>query len=277
MCQHRSPMDIWLASRGGEVAAVDAETREVVRRVDLGHVVDALARDGDLVWAVGDRSLSAVDARTGAVASTATVPGRASSLVVTGGEPVVLATGRRPALAWPRSGRSIRLGWQSQALAAGHGSLWIACQRRPGVIERRDPGTGDVTGEFAVHRDPQAIWVGAKWVWVATDGPGGVDRVDPTTGAVDASVEIARQPTALREAFGALWVTHGSEPRLTRIDPDPLVVTATIRVGAGAFGIGVAERALWLTQALASRVCVVDPRRNGVRGRFDWDAPFAIC
>lgn len=270
-------MGIWLASRSGELAAFDPETREVVCRADVGHPVDALVRDGDLLWVAGDRSVSAVDAGTGVVDSAMAVPGRATSVVVCDGEPVVLSTGRRPALTWPRSDRSVRVGVQAQGLAVGHGSLWVACQQRPGVIEGRDPRTGAVTVEVECHRDPQAVWCGPRWVWVATDGPGGVDRVDPRAGVVDASVEIGRQPTSLLEAFGAVWVTHGSEPRLTRIDPDEPAVAATIRVGAGGFGIGVSGRDLWLTQTLASKVCVVDPRRGGVRARFDWDEPLAIA
>lgn len=269
-------MDIWLASRSGTVAAFDAGTRDAVVRADVGHAVDAICREGGVLWAVGARRVSAVDAATASVESTTAVPGRASSVVVAGGEPVALCTGRRPVLVWPRTGRTVRVGAQSQALAAGHGSLWVACQRRPAVVERRDLGTGEVTAEIEVHRDPQTIWCGSRWVWIATDGPGGVDRLDPRSGKVDASVEIARQPTALREAFGALWVTHGSESLLTRIDPAVVEVVTTVRVGAGGFGIGATGRDLWLTQTLASRVCVVDPRRNGVLARFDWDEPYAI-
>lgn len=269
-------MEIWLASRSGAVSDFDPGSRDVVRSVDVAHPVDTLWRDGDRLWAAGGRSVSAIDVSTGTVESTASVPGRATAVVVAGGEPIVLSTGRRPALTWPRPERTVRVGAQTQALAVGHGSLWLACQRRPGVVERRDPASGEVIGEVEVHRDPQAVACGPRWVWVATDGPGGVDRVDPGSGVVDGSVEVARQPTALREAFGALWVAHGSVPRLTRIDPDTLEVVATVRVGAGSFGIGVAGPDLWLTQTIASKVCVVDARRNGVRARFDWDEPYAI-
>lgn len=270
-------MDIWIASRSGTVAAFDAGTRDAVVGTDVGHAVDAICREGGVLWVAGGRRVSAVDAATASVESTTAVPGRASSVVVAGGEPVVLCTGRRPVLVWPRTGRTLRVGAQSQSLAAGHGSLWVAIQRRPAVVERRDMATGEITAEIEVHRDPQAIWCADRWVWVATDGPGGVDRVDPRSGKVDASVEIARQPTALREAFGALWVTHGSEPLLTRIDAAIPEVVTTIRVGAGGFGIGATGSDLWLTQTIASRVCVVDPRRNGVLARFDWDEPHAIC
>ncbi|MBX7159210.1 MAG: hypothetical protein K1X95_02880 [Acidimicrobiia bacterium] len=269
-------MDIWLASRRGVVTCFDVKSRAELCSVDVAHPIDALVRGGGSVWVAGDRALTAVDAASGVVASTEAVAGRASALVIAGGEPVVLSTGRRPALTWPESGRSLRVGAQSQALAAGYGALWVACQRRPAVVERRDPATGEVVAAVEVHRDPQAIWCAHGSVWVATDGPGGVDEIDPATDSVTATVEVPRQPTAVREAFGALWVAHGAEPRLTRVDPDSLEVVASIRVGAGSFGIGVAGGDLWLTQAIASRVCVVDPNRNGVRARFDWDEPFAI-
>lgn len=269
-------MEIWLASRGGEVTAFDAATRDARVSVDVGHRVAAIARDGARIAVAGDRRLTVLAGSGPGDVTSTTLPGPAGAVVVTASGPVVLCTGRRPALVWTDSGREVRVGSQAQALAHGHGSLWLARQSRPGMLERRDAVTGALDGEVEVHRDPQAVTCGPRWVWVGTDGPGGVDRVDPDALAVSATVEVDRQPAAITEHLGVLWVAHGSVPRITRIDPDSLEVVTTVRVGAGSFGIGVAGRHLWLTQTIASKVCVVDPRRNGVVARFDWDEPYAI-
>lgn len=270
-------MHIWIASRGGLITAFDVATRDVLASVDVGHRVTAMARDGERLVAAGEHRVTTFTGLDADDTETTSLPGTATSVVATGGGTVVLCAGRRPVLVWPESGRQVRVGHQAQALAHGHGCLWLVRQSRPGVLERRDEADGALRAEIEVHRDPQVVVCGRRWIWVATDGPGGIDRVDPATGTLEGTVETDRQPAALAEAHGGVWVVHGSVPRVTRIDPDELIVAATIRVGAGGFGIGTGGGDLWLTQTLASKVCIVDPGRGGVRARFDWDEPFAIC
>jgi hypothetical protein len=112
--------------------------------------------------------------------------------------------------------RSKRLGWESQTLGAGFGSVWALGD---GSVARIDPQTDEPTTTIAVPDYAYALGVGAGGVWVAccAGGPPGSGvwprllRIDPTTERVGVFARMGTSPSAFAVGNGSVWWGDFSE------------------------------------------------------------------
>jgi DNA-binding SARP family transcriptional activator/streptogramin lyase len=80
-----------------------------------------------------------------------------------------------------------------------------------------DAGSGRVTTSYPVGRQPKALTVADRAVWVANYEDGTVTRIDPPTGRT-VTIAVGGHPVAIAEHRGMLWVWT-QEGLLVPIDP----------------------------------------------------------
>ena len=220
----------------------------VTLRLPLGRV-DALAVQGDAVWAAHGCVISRVDARSGrVVAAVRLTPTRIGCFVV--------------------------------GMAAGAGALWVSLSGQR--LLRVDPTSNRVVASLAMA-DPLAapavtaggVWTVCCWSGVATRHPAGwLVRVDPASTREAARVRLPGLPTAVGAGPGGIWVTGAGGP-IWRVDPAGGRVVATVAVPGGLGGLPgrtgragevgdvlVGPHAVWVSNPARGQVLRVDPARN---------------
>jgi serine/threonine-protein kinase len=248
-----------LTVRNNSLVRVDAEDPTISGVTPVGHGPQSTAGVDDTVWTYNwdDRTVSQVDAATGAVTRTVSVSG--SPPFVPSNSLAADATG-----AWVISS------------ADGGGLL---THLRPGLRSR----------EFAFDGDPVAVASGEGSVWVATKGVGRntVLRVDPGTGAVSATVRLPSEvPTsnlpnanfpdvqALAVGEGAVWVLTGGQEgsAVMRIDPSTARITKAksfaTHGGSSGLSIVAGEGAVWtvLPDTDTWKLVALEPRTLRLEG-----------
>ena len=236
----------------GTLMAVDAETREITRRIPAGRTPSALAVGAGALWLVD------ADART-------VLHIQLSSRVIE-----TLATGATPT-----------------DVAFGAGSLWVANGRRLAKAQFVGPVATAVARFDAATRTERAairlprvggavsnlvdnhLAVSATALWaVAPDFS--VVRVDATTGAITATTRAL--PAAAVAAGGAgVWVlgVDGSVVQLHERTGRPLFRT---RVPASSVGsIAVGPDAVWVTSPADGTLWRVGGERRATLGAIELD------
>jgi streptogramin lyase len=141
------------------------------------------------------------------------------------------------------------VGFNSFALAAGEGGVWIVDDISRTVF-RVDPATNRVTARIRLRFDPGGIAAGGGSVWVTNPSGDAVVRIDPSRNKVVGSTPVQRGPVAIAFGDRAVWVANYLDRSVSRIDPRTGVEVARIPVGpypgviaAGEGGVWVAVRA----------------------------------
>lgn len=172
----------WVPLHGpdGGLAQVDAETFEVLRRVELPEsAFDVAAADG-AVWVAGlDRRVFEIDAASGDVR------------------------------------RSIDVGAAPRGIALTEDSAWITLRDDREVV-RVDRTRGDVVARIPLDGQPWPIAADDRSVWVV-DLAGVVTRIDARTNDVIGTAASDEQPRGVTVGRGAVWVA-GQTGRVTRIE-----------------------------------------------------------
>jgi glutamine cyclotransferase len=248
-----------LTVRNNSLVRVDAEDTKITAVTPVGQGPQSAAGGDATVWTYNwdDRTVSQIDAATGAIVRTVSVSG--SPPFVPSNSLAADATG-----AWVVSS------------AAGGGLL---THLRPGLRSR----------EFPFEGDPVAVASGEGSVWVATKdvGRNTVLRVDPQTGAVSAAVRIPSEiPTSnlpnanfpeiqgLAVGEGAVWVLTGGQEgtAVMRIDPSTARITKAksfaTHGGSSGLSIVAGEGAVWtvLPDTDTWKLVALEPRTLRLKG-----------
>ena len=129
-----------------------------------------------------------------------------------------------------------------------------------------DPASLRVVDSIAVARQPAAVAVAGRDVWVTSFRENAVVRVDARTLRVRSRIGLLEPPGGIAAGHGALWAR--TENYVVRIDPVRGRVTETILLpGSAGLAVAVGGGAVWAVAA--SRLYRIDPRRNAVTARTD--------
>jgi YVTN family beta-propeller protein len=176
---------VWLACRGGQLGRVDLGTL-VGRSVEVeaglvGTSSALLPQFEDIVFGLG--SLWIVDSETNTVIEV---------------DPVVI-----------QKERTLNVGQDPRAIAAGGDSLWVANYEDDTVTRLRIEASGatpDYT-EIPVGDGPIDVAFGEGAVWVVNQLDRSVTRIDAESGDVVKTIGIGNEPQRVAAGEGHVWVT----------------------------------------------------------------------
>jgi streptogramin lyase len=174
----------------------------------LGPVAPSLAfGDGSLWISHGQTDVLRLNPRTRRVLGYIR-PSRGARRAIAFGEDALWVGGSnavsRVSPALNRVTSTTRLGAMPVALAAGHGSVWVALATA-GKVARVDAET-EAVETIAVGGAPTALAVDRDAVWVVVPSEGAVLRIDPDRNAVVARILTGATPTAVAVAGDSVWV-----------------------------------------------------------------------
>jgi YVTN family beta-propeller protein len=166
------------------------------------------------VWAAfGDSTLARVD----------TSPIREEGLAVAGEGPsdVVVAFGSvwvsnsgdssvqrfSPLTFEEGSVRELTVGRRPTGMAAGEGSIWVACTEDDYVARLESSSDFESARAIPVGDGPRAVAVGEGSVWVANAEDGTVSRIDPETNEVAKTITVGNAPVGIAVVDGSVWVS----------------------------------------------------------------------
>jgi class 3 adenylate cyclase/streptogramin lyase len=182
----------------------------------------------DEVWIAHDRGLTRVDPATEdqriVVPIHATGALHAADVTLGGGYVWLITPEGRLVRFDPRTGRSpsVRLSGPGDAIAFGHGSVWIG-DPVAATVTGYDPETLRPDPPIEVPQGVDKIVIGDR-VWVLSHSADVLTPVDPDSGQPGASVPVGEDPTGLTTGGGAVWV--GDEDGLIRrVDENTRQVT----------------------------------------------------
>jgi YVTN family beta-propeller protein len=222
----RSSDDNRLVIRGG-VGRVDAESSQLLTRIDAPSGAVTAGPGGIWVAEAGGNSISKLDADVGRVVET------------------------------------VEVGPDPAGLTFGFGALWVA-NAGGASLSRVDTETYSVVQTIAVGNAPSAVATGEGSVWVANRFDDTVSRVDPSDGRVIATIGVDHGPVAIAVHWGYVWVANESTSTVSKIDPDSNEVTNVIRVGNGPRGIAASDEAVWVSNTYDGTVSRIDTGTDSV-------------
>jgi YVTN family beta-propeller protein len=247
---------VWVSLPDAQsVLRISPESRRIAASIPLRVAAQSLAVAGSALWAVGSGpndpfvTLERINPTFGTVSRARRLP------VVITGDSGSLSTQGNTLLVAPRTGLLTRIDARSgrvlgqlnpnadpSAAAFGFGSSWLAYREANLVI--RIQSSGAIT-QIPVGRDPSAITVGTRAVWVANALDGTVESIDPSTGAAIMTIHVGTDPAALASGDGSVWVANAGDGTLTRIDERTNRITATVAVGGSPQALAVADGKVW--------------------------------
>jgi DNA-binding SARP family transcriptional activator/streptogramin lyase len=218
-----------IAARNGAVWAFDKEGG-VLARLDERQIwdrfehpdfgtVERMALDDETVWLAGGTRLIRVDASTGEIMSSVSMPVEVDGLTV-GGDDV----------------------WAVSASA--------------GAVLRIDPLTSEIRDRIAIGGDPDgsdqpiAISADTKFIWVLNGGTATVTKIDSELHDVVETYRlgVGRGSLALAIGAGAAWVSNAFDGTVTRIDAATSeVASITVSAYYRPKGVTVAGGLVWVS------------------------------
>jgi hypothetical protein len=203
-----------------------------VSMVDLGGQVTSVAADGQTLWAlrrVGRRGshseLVQLDPSSGKILrNPVSLPDFGAAVAVASdGVWVTAYTGFKTGFLIQVDASSHRVlarvpvGRRPEAVAIGHGAIWVA-NSEDSTVSRVDPSHHHVVATIAIRDGPMRIFILGKSVWVQTnnaDAP--LFRIDPNNNRA-VTIPNARM---VNVGLGGVWVIGPWAPNgaLRRLDP----------------------------------------------------------
>jgi streptogramin lyase len=114
--------------------------------------------------------------------------------------------------------RAIALeGDAADAIALGHGSLWVSDRSR-NTLSRIDPVSGAAVASVSIGAGPHAVLATEDAVWVANHNDDTVQRIDPERNVVTATAAVPQGPHQLLSHGSQLWLACDAGCIVTRID-----------------------------------------------------------
>ncbi|HJS26110.1 MAG TPA: protein kinase [Actinomycetota bacterium] len=218
-------------------------------------------------------SLARIDAETGEISATTSVPA-IGQLTLYGGLPLVeVGEGG----VWVLSGdtvthvdpddssvvEEIPLGSPvsgSDSLAVGYRTVWVGTV--PGMA-RIDPIDDDHLRPVRLFEQPGAyngveVALGNSSVWAAT-GDGELTRVDPETAEPTGSNDVGPNVSGLDVGFDAIWIVDELDETLTRVDAATLEAGDPVPLAGEPNDVAVGAGAVWILDSTAGVVTPFDP------------------
>jgi hypothetical protein len=230
---------VWVElHRGNSLASVDPKTLAVATYPDV-HVHCHIASDGaNAVWTAyhQDNLVSLVDATSGLITHTATIP-------------------------------------DACGVGASAEQIWVTSPSASRIY-RLDPATGATLFDRAVDRDPFTVIPLGDVVYASGEGGGGwLEAIDSIDGH---SIGKRHLPDVelvdvVGLGFDALWAVGRTSTKLYRLDPTTLETKATIDIGFEPSGLAIGRDAIWVPQ-LNGRLTRVDPASNVATAT--WSMPY---
>jgi DNA-binding SARP family transcriptional activator/streptogramin lyase len=218
-----------LAARNGAVWAFDKEER-VLARLGAEQTwerfehpdftdVDGVALDDHAVWLAGGRRLIRVDAESGAVVRSVSVPEHVDGLATAGGEVWALSSAARAVLRIDPATAQIRdrismagdlaSGRQKLAISADGDFVWVLNGETATVV-KIDPSRHDAVETFRLPagRGSLALAAGEGAAWISNAFDGTITRIDGRTSEI-ASIAVSAysSPKSVIVAGGLVWVS----------------------------------------------------------------------
>ena len=241
---------IWVSGgSSGTVTAVDATTRRVAARVQVGGQLGGVAAtaDGSAAWVS--------DFGGGSVVRIDPVHHTVAQRIAVGGQPTALIPQLDGAL-WvgnlegyvdrigPSSRTRILLTSGVSVLLATRGLLWAGLQNGSAVAV--DPTTRTPTGSAAsVSRDVDAIADSPGGLWVSTFG-GTAALVDPDTRLVKRRVKLPSRGSGISVGGGSVWASAYDSALVVRLDPTTGALLGAVHTGAQPRESLVVGNTLWV-------------------------------
>ncbi len=233
--------------------------------IELPAVGGGLTVVGENLWDSTDSGLVTVDPRSGSVSEPM------AGITNTSFDGTRLWAGGELMLAEldPASGdvlHEYELENNAFYLAATPEAVW-ATDTDAGLVQRIDPGTGEVLATIATPARPKGTTFGEGALWVACDGANNVVRIDPETNDMT-EIGVGDGPHNIAIGGGWVWVTNRHSSTLQKIDPATNTVVATIEDVATSPAVGVVatEDSVWV--AYPGGVAEVDPDAAVITRRF---------
>jgi virginiamycin B lyase len=261
---------VWVSNRPKDsVARLDPKANTVASVIPVGKgPCSGLATGFGSLWVpnCGDKTLSRVDLKTGAVTATfATTIANGEGSIATGAGSVWLMTDAKGTLARfdPATNKvvaEVYLPTGSFGLAFSEDALWVTSTEHDSVA-RVDPHTNLVVETIKVGKAPRFVAAGMGAVWTLNQGDGSVTRIDAKTNKVAATIEVGVPGGGgdIAVGEGSVWVTSFEFP-LSRIDPSTNAVAQQF-YGKGGDAVRVGLGSVWLSNLEAGNVWRLDPRR----------------
>jgi serine/threonine protein kinase/glutamine cyclotransferase len=238
-----------LTVRPNSVVRIDPRTNKIASVTEVDNGPESMAIGGDTVWTYNwkDRTVSELDARTGALRRTIGIPGssplvQAQTIAANADDAWVISNTSRNGLVTHlrRSVVSIKrefpLEGDPLTIAFGDRALWVGVKTatRGSEVLRIDPDSGSVLTTVRLGAsDVQSLALGEGALWALTQD-GTLFRIDPASGRITNRKQLPTQGADAYEiaiGHGMIWADfiNGGPTPLLRIDPRTLRVTATIR------------------------------------------------
>ncbi|MDQ3880037.1 MAG: PQQ-binding-like beta-propeller repeat protein [Chloroflexota bacterium] len=217
---------------------LDPETM-ATERIDVAvHCWVATTRDA--VWATeaASSTITRIDAATGEVTTTATIP-------------------------------------DACGLGTTADDIWVTS---PGAatISRLDPATAEVLMEVETPEGPFTVFPRGDVVFAAGEGGGGwLSRFDVATGDPLDEWMAPDVPFFDKVEFteDAAWAVGRTDPNLYRLDPVTGEPQEQIMIGREPSGVVVAGDAIWVSQ-LSGRLTRIDPSTGAITNT--WTTPYSF-
>jgi branched-chain amino acid transport system substrate-binding protein len=280
------------APTAGTVAAFDAQSGALRRRIAAGRTPGSIAVHRGAAWVVDADAQTvlrlSVASRVVETFSTGATPtdvaaDAGSVWVANGGPledaqftgPVATAVARLDATTGTKRAET-RLPKRGGALsnlvenhvAAWKGAVWAVTPDF--AIVRIDAATGTITARSRAVR-AAAVAAGPAGVWVlGVDGV--VARLDERSARPVARASVpASSVGAIAVGTDAAWVTSPSEGTLWKVAAGPRPTVGAIELARGVSDVAVAEDAVWVANPLAGTVVRVGIESAGVERTLDLD------
>jgi DNA-binding SARP family transcriptional activator len=174
------------------------------------------------------------------------------------------------------------LGAAAAAIALTRPSKAATIVVPPNSVAKIDESGKRVESYVGVGRDPVAIAVGLRGVWVGNAEDGTVTRLDPATGRlVDTIGAGGGDLNDIAIGFGSVWVANGNDGTITKIDPHLDQAGPPIRLGRQTlapdpvFYIAVDSHYVWATRG--SQLLRIDPGTGRVERRLHVGTPTGLA
>ena len=274
----------------GAVVGIDAQSRDIVRRIPAGRTPSALAYGEGALWLVDadGRTVLRIVPSSRVVETLAT--GATPTDIVVGAGSVWVANGRRlrdtqfigpvatavaqldPTTRTERSEVPLRrVGGSTSNLVDNHlalsaNALWAVAPDFS--VVRADAKTAEIT---ATIRDvpAAAVAAGSAGVWVlGVDGA--VVRLDERSGRVVRRASIsAGSVGGIAVGRNAAWVTSPAEGTLWRIGAGRAESVGATQLAPGVGDVAVTPTGIWVANPSAGTLTVVDPETTRVVREID--------
>ena len=248
------PQTVWVTSAAdGTLSGIDAETRRVTSKAQIGRGVSGVTIGAGSVWVSNPRTGTVLRvAPDGRVTARVPVGGSPGAIVASGGRIWVAdESGAGVTAIDARAAQVVRRGLGTHAaplrLAVGAGGLWVS-SASTATVRRIDLGTLVVGAPILAGRGPAGVTVGHGLVWVANGRSTTVTRIDPATHSILGDpIEVGERPGGIDAGTSAVWVATAANDSITRLDltsGDP--IGNPIDVGPQPGAVVVGSEAVWV-------------------------------